>query len=393
MVYGCDRMVEIKPLGGIAGDMFAGACAALWPGLVDRCLDDLRAAGLPDGVAVGFETVRINGFAARAFRVDPTGGMIVPTGDYAQIVARLEASALDRSVLAVALAILKGLGEAEAKVHDRPLDHVHFHELADWDSVADVVAAASFIARTGVTRWTVGPLPLGGGTVKTQHGIVTVPAPAVLELLTGYDWIDDGIGGERVTPTGAAIVRYLTRPGENAAGRLAGSGFGAGTRRYDAMANVVQLVAFQGAEGARGEPVTELAFDIDDMTGEEMAVAADRLRDCDGVLDVTQTPQIGKKGRAITLFRVLCRPEATASAAEACLTETSTLGVRRADLTRRVLPRRVVTGSPRVKVTQRPDGARSAKAESDDVAAGEGLARRRAVARTAEHEALEAGDA
>ena len=387
-----DMVVEIKPLGGIAGDMFAGACAALWPDLVAPCLADVRSAGLPDTVSVDFEPVRVNGFAAQRFRVGPTEEMVVPTGDYRQIVARLEVSALARPVLRVALEILKGLGEAEAKVHDRPLSDVHFHELADWDSVADVVAAASFIARSGVTRWTIGPLPLGGGTVRTQHGVITVPAPAVLELLAGYDWIDDGIGGERVTPTGAAIVRYLTRPGEGAAGRLAGAGFGAGTRRYDGMANVVQLVAFQTVEGAQTEPVTELAFDIDDMTGEEMAVAADRLRAQDGVLDVTLTPQIGKKGRAITLFRVLCRIEAAAHLIEACLTETSTLGVRRADLSRRVLPRHGVAGAPRVKIAERPDGNRSAKAESDDLA-GAGLAERRATARAAEHAALEVDDA
>ena len=148
----------------------------------------------------------------------------MPTGDYRQIVARLTASALDRAVLDVALAILKGLGEAEAKVHGKPLDHVHFHELADWDSVADIVAAASFIHRSGAQHWAVDPLPLGGGLVKTQHGQVTVPAPAVLQLLDGYDWRDDGILGERVTPTGATIVRYLCDPGQTLSGRFGGRG-------------------------------------------------------------------------------------------------------------------------------------------------------------------------
>lgn len=380
--------IAIKPLGGIAGDMFAGACAALWPDLVDACLADLRAAGLPDGVETGFDDVRVNGFAARQLRVGQEGGLIVPTGDYGQIVARLEESPLDRDVLAVALGILRVLGEAEAAVHDRPLDHVHFHELADWDSVADVVAAASFVARARPARWVAGRLPLGGGTVKTQHGIVTVPAPATLKLLGGYEWVDDGLGGERVTPTGAAILRYLTEPGDApATGRLAGSGFGAGTRRYETMANVVQLVAFQGA-GAADEAVAELSFDIDDMTGEEMATAADRLRAEDGVLDVTQTAQIGKKGRAMMLFRVLCRPDRADDIARTCFAQTTTLGVRRAMLTRSVLSRDHVATSPRAKRASRPGGA-TAKAEADDLS-GETLARRREMAREAERAALEA---
>lgn len=377
--------IQIKPLGGIAGDMFAGACAALWPDLVAPCLADVRAAGLPDNVPTTFEPVRVNGFAAWSFQVGPTDEMVVPTGDYGQIVARLTDSALDRDVLDVALGILKVLGQAEARVHDRPLDHVHFHELADWDSVADVVAAASFITRSGVKRWGVDPLPLGGRTVPTQHGTITVPAPAVLELLQGFEWIDDGLAGERVTPTGAAIVRYLCEPGTTLTGRLSGAAFGAGTRRYKTMANVVQLVAFEGTKAGL-EPVTELAFDIDDMTGEEMAIAADRLRAQDGVLDLTQTAQIGKKGRAITLFRVLCRPEAADAITQACLTQTTTLGVRRVDLTRQTLTRADVPGPVRVKTANRP-GRATAKAESDDLT-GETLADRRAAARTAETRAL-----
>lgn len=380
-----DQAIQIKPLGGIAGDMFAGACAALWPDLVEPCLADVRAAGLPDNVPTTFEPVRVNGFAAWSFKVGQSDEMIVPTGDYGQIVARLTESALDRDVLEVALGILEVLGRAEAKVHDRPLDHVHFHELADWDSVADVVAAASFITRSGVKRWAVDPLPLGGGTVPTQHGTITVPAPAVLELMQGFDWIDDGLQGERVTPTGAAIVRYLCNPGDKLTGRLSGAAFGAGTRRYKTMANVVQLLAFEDGQSGQ-EPVTELAFDIDDMTGEEMATAADRLRALDGVLDLTQTPQIGKKGRAIALFRVLCRPESADAITQACLTQTTTLGVRRLDMTRQTLARAEVPGTVRVKTANRPGDA-TAKAESDDLT-GDTLADRRAMARAAEAQAL-----
>ena len=248
--------VIIKPLGGIAGDMFAGACAALWPDLVQPCLDDLRAAGLPADVPVDVQDVTVNGFAAAKFRVGQAPGP-VPTGDYAAIVARLQSSALDRAVLDHALAILKGLGQAEAEVHGKPLDHVHFHELADWDSVADIVAAASFIARGPATHWSCTSLPMGSGTVQTQHGRITVPAPAVLNLLDGFDFHDDAIAGERITPTGAAIVRHLCRPGgAPAQGVLAGWGFGAGDKRFPGLASVVQLVALRDQRADAHAPVT-----------------------------------------------------------------------------------------------------------------------------------------
>lgn len=387
------NLVEIKPLGGIAGDMFAGACAALWPHLKAECLKDVRDAGAPETVSIAFETVSVNGFASEAFIVKQ-GGEAPDTGVYTKIVARLEASALDRAVLAEALSILRILGAAEATAHGKPIEAVHFHELADWDSIADIVAAASFIARAPATRWTVGALPLGGGHVMTQHGRIPVPAPAVLNILKGYEFQDDGQPGERITPTGAAILRHLTKPDERCAGgRLSGMGFGAGTKRFKTIANVVQLVEFEGVDAAEGDLVTEIAFDIDDMTPEELGVAADRLRAAAGVLDVIQTAQIGKKGRAIIGVRVLCARAAGAEVAELCLSETSTLGVRIADVRRRILNRHAAaTKDGAVKIAERPDGARSAKVESDDLSETRTLTARRSQARAAEAAALEGGD-
>ena len=391
------NLVEIKPLGGIAGDMFVAACAALWPHLKDRCLKDVRDAGVPGTVAVGFETASVNGFASGAFVVTQ-GDESPDTGVYTKIVTRLESSALDRAVLAEALGILRILGEAEATAHGKPIETVHFHELADWDSIADIVAAASFIARAPATRWTVGVLPLGGGHVMTQHGRIPVPAPAVLNTLKGYDFQSDGQDGERITPTGAAILRHLTTPAARCAGgRLTGMGFGAGTKRFKTIANVLQLVAFDSADpgdgAGGGDLITEIAFDIDDMTPEELGVATDRLRGAPGVLDVIQTAQIGKKGRAIIGVRVLAAQAAGAEVAELCLTETSTLGVRISDVRRRILDRRAAaTRDGSVKVAERPNGARSAKVESDDLARTDTLAARRAQAHAAEAAALEGGD-
>ncbi|MEM7423042.1 MAG: LarC family nickel insertion protein [Pseudomonadota bacterium] len=385
------QTILIKPLGGIAGDMFAGACGGLWPHLQGVVVDDVRAAGLPDGVDIRFDSVHVNGFAATHFHVGGEGGAVTPSGGYERIVSILSESALDASVKSVSLEILKLLGDAEGHVHGKPLESVHFHELAGWDSLADTVAAASFITRSDVSDWRVGAIPLGGGTVNTAHGIITCPAPAVLRLLAGYALRDDGVTGERVTPTGAAILRYLCAPEAAAvSGRLVSDAMGAGTRRFSAMANVVQLLAFETETTDHGvDRVTEIEFDIDDMTPEEIAVSTDRLRDHPGVLDVTQTAQMGKKGRAMFLIRVLCRPEVSGAVQQACLVETSTLGVRFADLSRRTLDRRSFEAEGmRVKTAARP-GGRTAKAESDDVASGATLGDRRAAARLAETRALE----
>lgn len=380
--------IAIKPLGGMAGDMFAGACAAMWPDLVPKVLADVHAAGLPDAVEIGVDPVIVNGFAAKKFRVGQAGP-VTPTGDYNAIVDRLIGAPLDQDVRNHALAILKILGEAEARVHGVSVDHVHFHELAGWDSIADVVAAAGFIARVDVRHWGVGTLPMGSGTVHTHHGLIPVPVPAVLEILDGYTFVDDGVPGERITPTGAAILRHLTTPdAPPVEGRLQASGFGAGDRRFKELANVVQLVAFQGATKTH-EPLTELSFDIDDMTPEEIGTALERLRAAEGALDVTQTPQMGKKGRAIFLIRVLCQPEKAEAMIDLAFAETSTLGVRQANLTRTVLERRLhSTELGLVKLARRPGGA-TAKVESDALVETPSLGARRAQARTAEVDALD----
>jgi uncharacterized protein (DUF111 family) len=135
--------------------------------------------------------------------------------------------------MAHAVQIFTLLAEAEAWVHGIEVERVAFHEVGAWDSIADIVGAAALIAALGATRWSSSPVPLGSGRVTTAHGVLPVPAPATARLLTGMTTVDDGVAGERVTPTGAAILRYLCPPAENAAASLAarkliacGTGFG-----------------------------------------------------------------------------------------------------------------------------------------------------------------------
>jgi len=230
-----------------------------------------------------------------------------------------------------------------------------------------------------------------------------VPTPATTLLLTGYPWHDDGIGGERVTPTGGAILRHLVPPQQCSArrdaGRLLQVGSGAGTRTLAGLPNIVRVMVTELAPASDTDidVVAVLEFDVDDMTGEEIAVAADRLRSEVGVLDVSVATRHGKKGRPLAEFRLLARPEATDAIAQACFTETSTLGLRWREERRRVLHRTEVAATldgdrVAVKVAQRPGGKRTAKAAHDDIVSMRGLGPRRQRRAAAVKGVLEGGD-
>jgi len=273
-----------------------------------------------------------------------------------------------------------------------PVDEVHFHEIGDWDSLMDVTAAGSVAAALEGARWSVSALPRGDGLVRTRHGLLPVPAPATARLLEGFIWRDDGIGGERVTPTGAAILRHLVEAASSrgVVGRLQGTGTGAGTREYPGQPNILRATLFEAAadglcvEGPSEEDILVLSFEIDDMSAEEIAVAADRLRATGGVRDLVLIPAIGKKGRPVHTFRLLVEPTARDSVADACFTETSTIGLRWQAARRAVLPRASAgAGAVRVKTVTRPAGP-SRKAERDDLAPLAGLDARRAAKRKAE---------
>ncbi|KTS20435.1 hypothetical protein NS228_27870 [Methylobacterium indicum] len=310
----------------------------------------------------------------------------------------LEASGLPPAVLAHALAIFGHLAEAEARVHGIPVEAVAFHEVGAWDSIADIVAAAHLIDAIGATRWSVSALPLGSGRVRTQHGPLPVPAPATALLLEGFLTLDDGVPGERVTPTGAAILRHLCGGAPRTSGprRLLRSGLGFGTKVLPGLSNVLRVLAFeeQGETGSPGHrELGIIEFEVDDQSAEDLAMGLDRLRAHPKIFDVVQMPVFGKKGRMMTHVRALARADAIEEAIEACFRETTTIGLRHhtvsgAALTRRLDTVEVAGQAVRVKSVARP-GGRTAKAESDDALATEGHAARQALRREAERLALQ----
>lgn len=373
--------VTLVPLGGMAGDMFAAALLDALPDAVAPVMQSLRAV-LP-GEMPHLAQATSGGIAARRFTVPPQGhDAPIHYPDLDRMIA--EAS-LPVATATHARAILRLLAEAEAQVHRVPVDHVHFHEIADWDTLADVVAAGHLIDRLAEATWQIDPLPLGGGRVQTAHGLLAVPAPATALLLEGLAVQDDGIPGERVTPTGAAIARYIatTLPKGRAAGVVGATGYGAGTRTLPGLANVVIARLFRAGAEASAADLAVIEFDIDDMTAEEIAEAASRLRGHPGVIDLVTFPLLGKKNRAATGFRLMLPPEAEEAVARACFAQTSTIGLRLRRERRLCLPREAAGAAPRTKRVTRPDGTVTIKAEADDLTA-DTLAARRAMARRAE---------
>jgi len=359
--------IHLDPVGGLAGDMFLGALLHGWPELEEEVVASVRAAGLPQSWTVTVVPGTSGGMTGNRFVVSGEADGH-PVGRFRDIRSRLLAAPLAEGVRSRSLDIFSLLARAEARIHGVAVDDVHFHELADWDSVADIVGAAAAIEALGSASWSVGDLPMGSGTVMTAHGRMPVPAPATALLLAGYRLVDDGVPGERVTPTGAALLAHLQarQDGRRPSGTVQVSGHGLGTRMLEGMANILRVIALDTGQAAVRGAVGVISFEIDDQTPEELSAGLDRLRAQDDVLDVVQVPVTGKKGRVAVSVRVLCRTGAVQAVIEACFAQTTTIGLRWRTEERVELAREEVTiaghGAKRVR---RPDGTVTTKADLD----------------------------
>jgi hypothetical protein len=385
--------IHLDAVGGLAGDMFAAALLDARPDLWPTCQTAITALGLPSGIDATVSPHNDSVFKGTRFLVTEVAAK-AQTGHHhvhwSDIRQQLRA-ALNGVLLEAAMDIFELLAEAEAAVHGIPVEQVAFHEVGAVDSIVDIVTAAALITAIGPCRWSVGTIPRGRGLVKSQHGMLPLPAPAVAELLQGFTLFDDGEEGERVTPTGAAILRYLapTQGPDTVPRRLLCTGVGFGTRQFKSRSNILRATCYGPAEaGAMADQVEVLRCEIDDQTGEDLAVAIDHLRQTDGVLDVCQWPVFGKKGRMAVALQVLTRPDAADRVLEEILDETTTLGIRRSVNQRRIVAReQLVVDNITVKRAGRPAGL-SAKAEMNDLAATRGAARRRTLRHDVEAKAL-----
>jgi uncharacterized protein (TIGR00299 family) protein len=451
--------VQLDPVGGIAGDMFIAALLHAFPEQQDGLFDAVNAMQLPGLRGCRLEAQQNHGLHGLRFVVDAAGEQ--PGDDHAgghdhqigdhhhhhagdhhhapvprpaahaapvrhghahitwrEIKELIGEAPLPAEVKSHALAIFGLLSQAEARVHGIAEEHVAFHEVGATDSIVDIVGAAHLIAALKPRQWTIGSLPLGSGRIRTAHGWLPVPAPATAWLLEGFPVHQDGIDGERVTPTGAAIVRYLgcRPPGQRVSQLLWRSGTGLGAKSLAGISNCLRVLAFSEVPALRQErhrtahltdvtaeaedcrpghaiegtlpdglPTPELGrrelavveFEVDDQTPEDLAAALERLRSHPAILDVVQQTAIGKRGRSAAHIRLLTSPDEVEEVARRCFEETTTIGLRYHfvhgfTLTRTIEPV-TVTGQPvRVKIVSRPGAGFSGKAEMEDLVRIEG---------------------
>ncbi|HEX6505541.1 MAG TPA: nickel pincer cofactor biosynthesis protein LarC [Terriglobales bacterium] len=273
-----------------------------------------------------------------------------------QIISR---AAISVGAKNTATRIFEALGAAEAKIHNRDIETIHFHEVGAVDAMVDIVCAAAGAEELGVDEWVCSPLNVGGGTVKCAHGTFPVPAPATVELLQGAPVYSSGMNVELVTPTGAAIVKTLAkRFGSFPQMHVRRAGYGAGTRDFSGYANVLRLTVGEAETinkaHAREEMISVLEANLDDLNPQVFGYVLERLLE-EGALDVFGVPVQMKKNRPGILLTVLCRAEDSSRLSQVIFAETTTLGIRHREERREVLTRKWVTvetrwGSVRMKV-------------------------------------------
>ena len=354
---------------GIAGDM---ALASLVDAGAD--IDDVRelCSRIPvGGWKLDTDSVMRGGIGATHVTVHTDESGVVRTAGH--ISALIEEARLPERVRLRALATFDALAQAEGRLHRRPPEQVHFHEVGGLDAIVDVVGTCSALELLDIDEVHSSPVANGIGMVRAAHGLLPNPAPAVVELLRGAPTFGVDISAELTTPTGAALLAAnVTRWGPIPAMTIEATGFGAGGRDLEARPNLTQVVIGTLADSLpSGQPVTLLEVNVDDATGETLAHAVAMLMDA-GAHDAWITPILMKKGRPAHTVSVLCEPTLAAQIAATLRSETGSLGVRGQTFERWPSPRhedevevdgaliRVKVSPGRIKV-EHDDAARAAQ--------------------------------
>ena len=369
---GGERVAWFDVTAGVAGDMLLGALVDAGADLaaVQRLVDLV----LPDAVRLEAAEVRRAGLRAVQVKVT-TVGEDHPHRPWREIRDRIAVAGLPAPVADSASAVFRRLADVEATAHGEPVDEVEFHEVGAWDSVADVIGTCAALELLGVDDIVATRLALGSGTVRTAHGVLPVPVPAVLGLVDGWS-VEAGGEGELATPTGVALVTTLaTSQGDLPALEMSGSGVGAGTRDAAERPNVVRVVlgrrAAAGA-GAVAQPMTVLEANVDDLDPRVWPTVLAALIDA-GAADAWLTPILMKKGRPAHTLSVLGMSADVETLREKIFRLTSTIGVREAVVSRQALERGwvdvLVDRQPvAVKVAHREGVVVRATPEFEDVA-------------------------
>jgi pyridinium-3,5-bisthiocarboxylic acid mononucleotide nickel chelatase len=372
------RILYLDCFAGASGDMLVGA-------MLDCGLDfellrtELLKLGV-EGYELSLARVDRSGISAAKFDVHLTGALHLHGHHHnhehsheherqshhrslSEIKRIISSSNLSELVKGRAQAIFQRIGEAEAKIHNAPIETIHFHEVGAIDSIVDVVGACVAFDALKIGRIISSPLHVGSGTFQCAHGTYPVPGPATAELLKGVPIYSKDVEGELVTPTGAAIISTVAESyGPMPMMKIEKVGYGAGTRDYPKFPNALRAIIGDMEEDADLTPatVTVIEANIDDLNAQvfgylmEKALAA-------GALDIFYTPAQMKKNRPGVLLTLLCNPSDRERMCDLIFRETTTLGVRYRNEHREILTREFVTveteyGPIRVKVSRARDG-------------------------------------
>ena len=350
---------------GIAGDMALGALIDAGADVDEVC--SLCARIPVSGWTLEAEPVLRAGMASTHVIVRTQETSVVRT--YSHIAAMVEEARLPERVRRRALATFEALAVAEGRIHRRPPEQVHFHEVGALDAIVDIVGTAAALEVLDVDEVFASAVANGTGMMRASHGALPIPAPAVVELLRGAPTYGIDVAVELTTPTGAALLAAnVVGWGPMPALEIGAIGFGAGTREIDGRPNVVQVVLGTRIDAlGSGQPLLQLEVNVDDVTGETLAHTIGALLEA-GANDAWVTPIVMKKGRPAYTVSAMCDPALGAQVAEVLRRETGSLGVRGTTLDRwpsaRTTEEVEVAGYPlRVKVS-----AGRIKVEHDDAA-------------------------
>ena len=353
---------------GISGDMILGA---------------LMHLGVPgDFIEETIRNMPLNGFhleVSTSGRMGIHGRQVAvvvedkdePARNYQDIRFLVDNSPLPDTVKGLSLKIFGRLAEVEASIHDRPKEHVHFHELGGVDAIVDIVGAALGVEWLGIGKVFASEIPVGKGFVTCRHGRLPVPAPATLALLDGVPVYGTGVSHELVTPTGAAILTSLCRDFGPMPKTLIGQvGYGIGSRDLKEMPNLLRVVLGELDFACEADCVTVVETNIDDMNPEIFGFVMERLFE-DGALDVLWIPVFMKKNRPGTMVQVICKEMDRGTVVRRILSETTATGVRyyraeRSKLLRKVKEATTSFGKVRVKEISGPAGRVSVAPEYED---------------------------
>jgi uncharacterized protein (TIGR00299 family) protein len=334
------RTLYFDCFAGASGDMILGA--AVGAGVDANALREQLSLLNIEGFSLDFETVDKSGLSATFARVHTVHEhQHRHLSDIEKIISN---SQLAAAIKQRAIAVFTRLAEAEAHVHNEPIERVHFHEVGALDAIVDVVGAAICFELLNIERFVCSPLHVGSGTVDMSHGRFPVPPPAVAELLKGVPYYSTEIKGELVTPTGAAIITTVcSEYGPMPLMKAEQTGYGAGAREYEKFPNALRVIVGETAAARNSEEqLLMIETNIDDSSPQIIGHVMDRAFAL-GARDCYFTPVQMKKNRPGVLLSILCDRDLKEAVLEMLFSETTTLGVRSYEVARRALERRMVT--------------------------------------------------